>query len=208
MVQAQTAEGKKKIRLVTSRPVKQYEVEISPGETFSEMLEKIGLKVDDYMALKPSDGTEFQPSEAVWPHVGDGSKIHLTMRSDVGFFWRLWKEPEPKMPVRTYAIDLGWSSTRRIGGNAIHRGFYHAARQRWQGLAVQQGQKFEFRILKPPIGIIRGTEWEGCFHAISTDGWWHVTFKPYSEPKDLDSGIAGINKILQVCFRRAAAKVR
>ena len=79
-----TSPETKNVRLVTSRPRSEYPVEVRPGESFSEVVEKAGLSVDDYLALKPSDQSEFRPDEEVFPHVGDGSKIHLTMRSEVG----------------------------------------------------------------------------------------------------------------------------
>ena len=85
MLEQTSAVNNKRVRLVTSRPRKEYETSVSSGETFSGLLEKIGLgNPHDYMALKPSDQTEFRPDEEVFPHVGDGSKIHLVMRSDVG----------------------------------------------------------------------------------------------------------------------------
>lgn len=74
----------KSIKLVTSRPVNEHQVEVRPGESCSEVLEKAGLSANDYMALKPSDQSPFRLDEEVFPHVGDGSKVHLTMHSEVG----------------------------------------------------------------------------------------------------------------------------
>ncbi len=119
--------------------------------------------------------------------------------------WFGWGRPRAA-PVRTYAQDLGWMSRRASNGQILHEGFFCAARQRWQGRILQTGPRFDFRILNPPIGVIRGTEWEGCFHAISRDGWWRITFRPWSQPRDLDSGITAINAVLQTCFQRAAVR--
>lgn len=209
MLGNQTSQDKKKVILSVNRPQKNYEVEISPGETFSQIMERVGLRADDYIALKP-DGTQFLPNDAVWPHVSDGSKVHINMRSDVGslgfFSWLQPRRPPRLVPrMRTYAQDLGWGSFRNPDGTIQHQGFYHTRRQRWQGKAVQRGQQFTFFILTPPMERIKGTKWENCFHAIATDGWWLVSFVPGTEPKDLDSGIQGIIKILEVCSGRVAA---
>jgi hypothetical protein len=220
----------KSIRLVTSRPVKEYNVDIFPGETFTEVLRKAGLDVNDYISLKPTDQTEFLPGEDVYPYVGENSKLHLTMRSDVGatltdsimgwirstpsiqrFLRNLLSDPNYGLEGRPtdsdYARDNGWKM-QRVAAGILYRGFYHAARQRWEGAVIQKGNKFDFKILKPPIGVIRGTEWEGCFHSVSPDGWYHISFKPNHLPKDASSGIVAINKILQLCFQRAVSRRR
>ena len=74
----------KNITLVTSRPAKEYKVSVSPGQTYSEVVGSAGLDPNEYIALKPSDQTELRPDEEVYPHVGDQSKVHLTMHSEVG----------------------------------------------------------------------------------------------------------------------------
>lgn len=207
----ETTQEKKRVIFSVNRPQRDHEVEISPGETFCQIMERLGLRAADYIALRPRDNLEFQPQEAVWPYVGDGEKIHINMRSDVGglglFAWLQPRKRVKAIPrMRTYAQDLGWNSIRNADGTIQHQGFYYTRRRgRWLGRALQHGQNLSFQILDPPMDCIRGTGWAGCFHAISPDGWWGVTFKPGTEPKDLDSGLMGIIKILEICLRQRAA---
>lgn len=108
---------------------------------------------------------------------------------------------------RTLAQDSGWSVLPHAEtGGVQHDGFFHAAGQRWRGAVIENAGFRSFRILQPPIGYIRGTQWEGCFHAIGRDGWWQITFVPILEPKDVDSGLVAITKILQQCFKQAAQR--
>ena len=120
----------------------------------------------------------------------------------------LWgrAQPAPRL-VRTYARDQAWTSKYSPQGRQ-HEGYFRAAGQRWRGIVHETDERFDFWILRPPIGFIRGTWWEGCFHAIGRDGWWRITFRPGLEPRDLDSGLVAVNKILQLCFRLAAQRRR
>lgn len=108
--------------------------------------------------------------------------------------------------VRTYSRDMGWTTTALPTRVRRHEGFFHCTGRRWRGMAFERGDRIEFWIQRPPIGLIRGTKWEGCFHALGQDGWWAITFVPGLEPRDVDSGLSAINRILQQCFRRAGQR--
>ena len=108
--------------------------------------------------------------------------------------------------VRTYARELGWASKPSPPGT-VHTGYYRAVGLRWQGHVYQTSKALDFYILKPPVDLIRDTDFGGCFHA-RNDGWWLVAFRPEAIPPDLDSGVAAIQYVLAKAFQVRAAKRR
>ena len=109
--------------------------------------------------------------------------------------------------TRTYSEDCGWTVTNNNeSGWLQHDGYFRAAGQRWRGAVIENGSSRNYWIQQPPIGFIRGTRWEGCFHAIGNENWWQITFVPGLEPNDVDSGLVAITKILQQCFKQAAQR--
>ena len=118
------------------------------------------------------------------------------------FRGRVFRRNPPLSDLRTLSKDLGWTSTRENGYRESY-GFFRPNGLRWDGYIVENNyQSFRFYILKPPIRLLRRTEWAGCFHSIGDSGWYRITFKPWSIPKDVDGGIAAVNKVLRNIFRR------
>ena len=192
---AEAVAAKKSVRLVCSRPRKEFTVDVTPDETASSLLEKAGLNANDYIMLKPGDQSDFQPADAVWGEAVDGGKFHIVTQSSVG------TGGQPGAAPRTYAQDMGWA-VKALPDGMVYRGYFRAKGLRWQGQiqCAPDGRILVF-IENPPLGFIRSTEWAGCFHATSTGKWFQVTFKPYAPAKDVDGAIAAVNKILGVSIR-------
>jgi hypothetical protein len=113
---------------------------------------------------------------------------------------------QPSAAPRNYAQDLGWKKQMSANGT-VYTGHYRAAGLRYDGWILWREKRPEFFILKPPIDLLRDTDYAGCFHA-RNDGWWLITFKPYDVPADVASGIAAIHKTLRKAFELRAARRR
>jgi hypothetical protein len=108
---------------------------------------------------------------------------------------------------KNYAQDLGWKS-RKTSNGVLYTGYYRAYGLRYEGSVLKAHDgKLTFLIRKPPIELLRDTEFGGCFHA-ADDGWWLVAYKPWSLPADAPSGIAAIQKTLLKAFEIRAEKRR
>ncbi len=117
------------------------------------------------------------------------------------------RKGQPSAAPKSYAQELGWTS-RKSGSGTIHTGHYSVLGFRRQGWIFEHDQgKLEFYIFKPPIELLRATEYAGCFHA-RQDDWWLVAFKPSAAPVDVSSGIAAIQKSLRRAFEVHAASRR
>ncbi len=113
--------------------------------------------------------------------------------------FRLGNRGQSGAAPRTYAQDMGWKPTRRPG-YILHEGHFRTVGLRWRGFARECSGSFDFYIFDPPIGFVRNSQWAGCFH-LGDGRWYHITFVPGQQPKDLDSGIAAINKVLSRSLR-------
>ena len=111
----ETAVQSKNVRLVCSRPRKEFTIEVAPDDTASSLLEKAGLNADDYIILKPGDQSDFQPAEAIWKEAVDGGKFHIVPQSSVGN-----KGGQLAAAPRSYAQDMGWQF-HRGGPNGVVR---------------------------------------------------------------------------------------
>jgi len=106
---------------------------------------------------------------------------------------------QPRAALKNYADELGWTR-RRAPDGAAFTGYYRASGLRYEGWVVEHDDKLLFYILRPPMNLLRETDFSGCFHA-RNDGWWLVSFKPDDRPADAASGIASIQKALRDAFR-------
>jgi hypothetical protein len=108
---------------------------------------------------------------------------------------------------RDYAQELGWSGQQTSEGT-VFKGHYRAPGLRYDGWILRSPDgKLSFYILRPPMDLIRDTDYSNCFHA-RNDGWWLITFKPYDMPADVASGVASIQKVLRQAFGNRTAKRR
>src|SRR5690349_17233710 len=111
----------------------------------------------------------------------------------------LFRRGQPKAAPKTYDQDLGWARKETMDGT-VYTGYFRAVGLRYEGWILQQRKSLQFYILKPPIQLLRDTEFGGCFHA-QNDGWWLIAFKPYHAPRDASSGIAAVQKALLRAFQ-------
>lgn len=74
----------KQIYVACSRPRIKTQVQVAPSDTASDVLGKAGLNADDYVLLKPADMADFSPTEAVFPEISDGIKLHAVPDCTVG----------------------------------------------------------------------------------------------------------------------------
>ena len=110
-----------------------------------------------------------------------------------------------KSGPRRYSEDLGWRR-RHTPIGTIYTGLFRARGLSFHGWARQDPDgKLHFLIYRPPIEILKDTDFSGCFHEYA-DGWQLVAFKPYAQPPNVDSGIAAIQKALLKAFAIRAAK--
>src|SRR5437868_5989454 len=95
---------------------------------------------------------------------------------------------QPSAAPKDYAQELGWKSkSGPTADSAVYSGYYRAAGLRYQGWVLQQTNgKLLFYILKPPISLLRKTQFAGCFH-FRNDEWWLIGFRPDAVPADLAS---------------------
>jgi len=106
--------------------------------------------------------------------------------------------PVTPMP-KTFDQQLGWVQERTAEG-VVYQGLYRAVGLRYTGWILKRADgTFLFHILKPPITLLRDTEYEHCFRPRNS-GWWLVDFQPAAEPVDVSSGIAAIQKALRTAF--------
>jgi hypothetical protein len=114
---------------------------------------------------------------------------------------------QPCAVPKDYTHELGWTHHRTADGT-VYTGHYRATGLRYQGWVLLNDKgKLSFYIHKPPMGLLRDTDYAGCFH-FRNDGWCLVTFKPYDVPADVSSGIAAIQKALRNAFETRTAKRR
>ena len=73
----------KLVHIVSSRPLRDVPVEITPQDTASAVLEKAGLSPND-MLMKPGDQADFGPTDLPFNEVPDGGKLHVVPQSTVG----------------------------------------------------------------------------------------------------------------------------
>ena len=91
--------------------------------------------------------------------------------------------PEQRQPARrvaplTFAQDMGWKSRPGQDGRTEYTGFFQACSLRWLGeIYHERDNTLHFYIHQPPIGLLRHTDYSGCFHA-RDHGWYLITFKP------------------------------
>ena len=74
----------KTVHLVSSRPRLDLQVQVSPTDTASTVLNNAGLDPNDHYIIKPGDQTEFGLDETVYQHVSDGGKLNVVPQSNVG----------------------------------------------------------------------------------------------------------------------------
>ncbi len=74
----------KTVKIVSTRPRKEVTVDVAPEDTASAVLEKAGLDPNDQMLMMPGDKADFEPTEAVYPQVSEGGKLHVVPQSTVG----------------------------------------------------------------------------------------------------------------------------
>lgn len=184
-----TLTNSKTVHLVSSRPRRDVQVQISPVDTASDVLSRAGLEPNDHYIIKPNDQAEIGMDETVFPHVSDGGKLNVVPQSDVG--------GAGIRPLPTYAQDHGWIPRRTIDG-ITHEGYYRANGLRWEGRVKEsRWGELQFEINNPPLTYIRQSPWAGCFHAM-TGTWMWITF--LRQPTDISSGVAAVNKILKSVF--------
>jgi hypothetical protein len=107
----------------------------------------------------------------------------------------------PGAAPRYYSDDLGWK-TQQTSDQFVYTGYYRVVGLRFDGYIRESknGGQLYFFVRKPPIQLIRDTEFAGCFHA-RNDDWFLVGFKDRAQPKDVNSGIAAIQRVLLKAFR-------
>jgi hypothetical protein len=120
--------------------------------------------------------------------------------------------PQKRQPAQraalTFAQDMGWKSQLGTGGRTEYTGFFQACSLRWKGFIYQElDNTLDFYILNPPVGLLRHTDYAGCFHA-RNDGWYLITFKPYAKPINVDSGISAIQRALAESIRAGLNRAR
>ncbi len=113
---------------------------------------------------------------------------------------------QPSAAPKSYAQELGWASHTGPDGT-VYTGHYRMPGLRYEGWIVEDNGKLTFYIKKPPIDLLRATDFAGCFHC-NNDDWWVVGFKPYDMATDVASGIAAIQKTLWKAFQVRTAKRR
>lgn len=195
--------GNKTVHLVSSRPRRDVQVQISPTDTASAVLEKAGLDVNDHYLIKPGDQTEFGMDETIYDSVSDNGKLNVVPQSNVGGS----NLPDPPRgmnlfytpPVlKSYSQDMGWTPRPATDGGITYEGYYRALGLRWRGRVTQTAWgALQFEIHNPPITYIRQSQWAGCFHPMTGDWMW-ITFRRH--PTDVDSGVAAVNKILKSVY--------
>lgn len=101
--------------------------------------------------------------------------------------------------IRVYSDDLGWQRQRTAEG-IVHSGTYRGPAVRYSGWILEDNDTLAFYIYKPPINLLRDTEYGQCFHPQKDGDWWLIGFRPYARPADVSSGIAAIQKALRTAF--------
>jgi hypothetical protein len=220
----------RELELVRQRPEQRNTVQVYPAETWSQVLEKIGINnPNDWVAQKPGAEENFKPGDEVYPYLNPSTitKVHINLRSDVGakrgwlmatlasLIESLFPKPASKYSpkglaipttvqrdhnIRTYLQDWGWKKTRRADGIVLYEGYYYAGGNSWAGQVIEKGSNLFFKILSPPMDRISQSPWRNCFHSQTKDGWYGVGFS--IEPKDAASGVAAITNILQILYTK------
>ena len=217
------AQPVKEITLYVGRNQRSYTKQVSPGETFGALMQSLGANPNDYLVFRPSDGQTFQNDDEVWEHIRDNDTIHLNLRSQVGFdFWQWLKNllfqlfrrnagnsvKVANVQFPSFVEVHGWKRRCNADGSILYSGRFSVSglMTTWQGECLQRGSTFSFKIFRPPADLIKKTQWGACFQPIHNQpGWFSVHFHA-PEPKDVDSGFAGIQFALQQTLLKAVGK--
>ena len=93
----------KKITVVPPGATTAYDVEIGPGTTAEQVIEKIGLSPDQYVLTLGDNRPPLNPGQDVYKVVEDNQKIYLGTKAEAG-------DVSPASPIR-------FIGTRRLSGN-------------------------------------------------------------------------------------------
>jgi hypothetical protein len=103
--------------------------------------------------------------------------------------------------AQTYHEEQGWE--RHAAGwfstKTQLRGFYRTPYGSFEGEIALNGSSPSFYIIHPPAALKSHSHWI-CFHYRGSDRYW-IHFS--QRPKDIDSGIMSVERMLNEAFRQA-----
>jgi hypothetical protein len=99
------------------------------------------------------------------------------------------------LPVASYLQQQGWERTGS-GPSARWDGWYRTRFGSFRG-KIECSTPPKFSVKQPPEGLARHRH-RSCFSGGKSGGWWNVHFAIL--PKDLDSGVMTIERILHEAF--------
>lgn len=195
---------------------------IKPGTTSGEILADIGLE-GYLLSAGPASDRFFGEDENVYPLVNDGQKLYATTPAEVGDSQGRVGIPVPlskgtrfrsnlnivkrlltikrRITVNrssiSYIKQKGWKFTHSLV-SPRWEGYYRSCFGSFRG-KVETLSSPHFYIHKPPEVLRRHSHW-ACFTDRS-GGWYSVHFR--TMPKDLDSGVMTIERIIHEAFLRS-----
>lgn len=103
--------------------------------------------------------------------------------------------------ARSYYEEQGWVHhvTGLFSTKTSLRGFYRTPYGSFEGEITLSGSSPSFYIVHPPEALKKHSHWI-CFHYRGSDRYW-IHFS--QRPKDIDSGILSVERMLNEAFRQA-----
>lgn len=196
--------------------------EIMPGTTAGEILADIGL-TGYLLSAGPNSSRFFADEEVIYPLVNDGDKLYATTKAEVGDSQGRVSLPVPfpkggslsrplnivkrlfaiseriivKRNSTTYLKQQGWKLTNSRS-SLQWEGFYRSRFGSFKG-KVESLSSPRFYLYNPPQVLRRHSHWV-CF-SDQGGGWYAAHFR--TVPKDLDSGVMAIERIIHESFVRS-----
>jgi hypothetical protein len=102
-----------------------------------------------------------------------------------------------KRSSKSYLNERGWRKTGSFPSQEYH-GYYRCPYGSWKGRVLASNSKPSFYLHKPPEALKLKHPHSACFSS-QGNGWFSVHFR--TTPKDIDSGVIAIERILTECMR-------
>jgi hypothetical protein len=102
-----------------------------------------------------------------------------------------------KRSSKSYLNERGWRKTGSFPSQEYH-GWYRCPYGSWKGRVLASTSNPCFYLYKPPTALKLKHPHNACFSS-QGDGWFSVHFR--TVPRDIDSGVIAIERILTECMR-------